>query len=266
LFTERADDLTPTSACHALCLQSNRGARSGLERRDFSDTMTVMLRSSLALCLVIGLCAACAEGGGVGGSENEGGGVPSDGGAGAGPSGPSSTTGNMQPPMGGDPSDGGSGGTPPMGGEGGGGPMPTCDFTAPEMCAGAEPLPAIAGDEGSPSATRSGHTNKWFKIHIEEQDASIGDEDLSYTVSLASPPGVVYSLKVYTGAEDGPADCNAGVANGVGNPPSVSASWDDDQGFGGEDDSKWLIIEITHVSGELCSSSDNWTLLVQGNT
>lgn len=171
------------------------------------------------------------------------------------------------PTTGGSPSDGGAsdGGSPPIGGEGGS-PVVTCDFTAPEMCDGAEPLPAIAGDEGNPTATRNGHTNKWFKIHIEEQDSSIGGEDLSYTVSLTSPPGVVYSLKVYPGAEDGPADCNAGVVNGTGNPPSVHDSWDDDQGFGGEDDSKWLIIEITHVSGELCSSADNWTLLVQGNT
>ena len=223
-----------------------------------------MLRPSFALCFAIGLCAACAEGGGVGGGSEGGGGISSDGGA---PSGPSSTTGNTQPTTGGSPSDGGAadGGSPPIGGEGGS-PVTTCDFTAPEICDGAEPLPAIAGDEGNPTATRNGHTNKWFKIHIEEQDSGIGGEDLSYTVSLTSPPGVVYSLKVYPGGEDGPADCNAGVVNGTGTPPSVHDSWDDDQGFGGEDDSKWLIIEITHVSGELCSSSDNWTLLVQGNT
>ncbi len=218
----------------------------------------------LSLFFAVSLSVGCAEGGGVGASNEGGGGASADGGA---PSGPSSSTGNTQPTTGGSPPEGGSasGGSPPIGGEGGS-PMPTCDFTAPEMCAGAEPLPAIAGDEGSPSATRNGHTNKWFKIHIEEQDSGIGGVDLSYTVSLTSPPGVVYSLKVYPGAEDGPADCNAGVVTGIGNPPSVHASWDDDQGFGGEDDSKWLIIEITHVSGELCSSSDNWTLLVQGNT
>lgn len=38
----------------------------------------------------------------------------------------------------------------------------------------------------------------------------------------------------------------------------VSASWDDDQGLGGEDDSLWLAGEIVHATGNDCTAE--WTL------
>jgi len=225
----------------------------------------MLCSARLVLCATLGLLAACAEGGGVGGGDTGGSGgeTTSDGGFGPGPSTSTAST----TPTGGS-NEGGSseGGAPPVGGSGEGGSGTACDFTAPEVCDGAEPLPAIAGDEDGAPVTRNGHTSKWFKIHVEEQDSGIFDADISYTVSLTSPPGAVYALHVYQAAQDSPPNCNATVKNGTGNPPSVHDSWDDDQPIGGENDSTWVIIEVAHVSGEACSSSDNWTLTVTGNT
>jgi len=75
-----------------------------------------------------------------------------------------------------------------------------------------------------------------------------------------------YNLKVHQGPQDGNPDCNVSPLNGSGNPESVSGSWDDDQGFGGEDDSVWLSIEVEYVSGSACGPNAEWTLTVTGHT
>lgn len=145
----------------------------------------------------------------------------------------------------------------------GGGPL--CDFSAPENCDGAEVLPAISGDEGNDVVTRTGVGAKWFKIHVEEDDGSVFEEDMSYRVSLSSPASVNYDLRVYPSAEQSPPNCNATPITGTGTPESVQQSWDDSQGIGGENDSIWVIIEIAHVSGDECAADDEWTLQVQGH-
>jgi hypothetical protein len=141
-----------------------------------------------------------------------------------------------------------------------------CNYDSPDDCATAEVLPAIAGDQGGPTITRKGDSSKWFKVHIQEQDSSISETDMSYTVSLISPPGMDYNLKVHQGPQEGNPDCNVAPINGSGSPESVSGSWDDDQGFGGEDDSVWLNIEVEYVSGSACGPNAEWTLTVAGNT
>ena len=111
-----------------------------------------------------------------------------------------------------------------------------------------------------------GTTSKWFRIRIEERASGISETDLSYSVSLTSPAAMNYDLIVHQGPQDGNADCGAiptfGQSNGTAEV--VSASWDDDQGFGGEDDSLWISIEVRHVSGEMCDLDDRWTLTIQG--
>jgi len=222
-----------------------------------------------AFALACGLFAltACAEGGSI---DGEGGGGSGEGGANGSTSAASTTGPNSSSAStgAGDEGGAGAGGTPAVGGGGageGGNPQ-QCDYTASEDCAGAEPLPAIAGDDGSPIVTVTGDTSKWVKIHIEEQVSGISGENLSYTVSLTSPAGMNYDLKVRQGAQEGNPECDAAVQNGTGTPESVSDSWDDDQGFGGEDDSVWLVIEVVYVSGDDCGTGSLWTLQIRGNT
>ena len=152
------------------------------------------------------------------------------------------------------------------GGEGGAPPM--CNYDSLNACATASQLPAIAGDETGPVITEMGSTSEWFVIHIEEKVSSLTDADMSYTVTLQSPSGMDYDLFVHAGPQDGNPDCNATPL--VGDHSSalelVSDGWDDDQGFGGEDDSRWLSIEVRYVSGGECGPGAEWMLTVEGDT
>lgn len=163
----------------------------------------------------------------------------------------------------------GMGGEEPMGGSmmGTGGMPPMCDLVTPDnTCPTATDIGPVSGDDGG-TVTAMGAGSTWVVVQIRETNGSIIAEDLSYTVSLRSPPSVDYDFYVYQGPQDGPVDCNATPVQGVFTTNFVEAhsdSWDDDQGFGGEDDHVWLAIEIVHVSGTDCDAE--WELTVQGGT
>lgn len=158
---------------------------------------------------------------------------------------------------------GGMGGT---GGEGAGGLV--CDFTHLHTCETASTLPPVKGDESGPDAVVTGDTSDWFQVEIVEADGGIFDSDLSFTVTLDVPPGMDYDLIVHEGPEDSGPNCNATPMFGQpsGNTETVSHSWDDSQPIGGEDDSRWLSIEVLHVSGVDCGPGFQWTLTVAGDT
>lgn len=151
--------------------------------------------------------------------------------------------------------------------EGSGGADPGCDYTAPNACTSATLLSAIAGDKNT-SVAATGVTSEWLKVHVKEEDGSIFETDLSYTVTLESPPGMDWDVYVLQGPQDGAPNCGASPmpGTGAGGEESVSNGWDDDQGFGGEDDSVWLCIEVRYVSGALCDDAAEWSLTVQGHT
>lgn len=234
-----------------------------------------MLAGLIASTTALGACAQGAQltptfGSGDGGDGAGSAGHGGDGGSGAGASDVGGNGGNGAGGNG-STSVGGSGGSGAMGGAGGSGGMGSggmggdpCSFTSPNACATAEQLPAVSGDEGD-TATASGTGSKWFKVHVEETDSSIFGADLSYKVTLTSPPGMDYDLFVKQGQEDGSPNCAAAEKKGTpsGTSESVSDNWDDDQGIGGEDDSVWLNIEVRHVSGNECNAT--WSLTVKGN-
>jgi hypothetical protein len=169
--------------------------------------------------------------------------------------------------MGGEPS---MGGEPGMGGAPGGmgGSPPMCDYTAPNTCPTSMQLGAVAGDENDPSISFSGDTDMWLEILIEEKDSSIFEEDLSYTVVLESPSGMDYDLVVLPGPQDGPPNCSANslTVQVQGSTETASQGWDDDQGIGGEDDDRWVSIQVVHISGGMCGAGAEWTVTVTGHT
>lgn len=140
-----------------------------------------------------------------------------------------------------------------------------CDLITPDnTCEGGTTLAAVSGDDGS-QVSESGSGSTWFLVQVQETNASIFEEDLSYTVQLESSD-VDYDVYVYQGPQDGDPDCDAAPVQGVDMDgiETVSAGWDDDQGLGGEDDSLWLAIEIVHATGTDCDAE--WTLTVTGGT
>lgn len=251
--------------------------------------------NAIAAVVVVAALVACAEGSDLTDTSSAGDGPSGQGGAGVGGAGDggdgsssrassgssspttASVTSGSSAAGGGD---GGAGGGGEGGaGEGGAGSTTSasstsstgggvdCDFASPNACATAENLGAVAGDESSATISVQGTTSKWFKIRVEERASGVFETDLSYRVSLTSPAGANYDLFVIEGPQSGAASCNGvpKVGQQVGASEQVSASWDDDQGIGGEDDSVWLSIEVRHVSGDQCDLDDRWTLTIQGH-
>lgn len=210
----------------------------------------------------------CAVGLTTSDTDGSGGGLLT--GAGGGPSGMTSQNASQSSGQGAAPSgSSGQGGNAGDGGQGGdGGEAPNCMYDSPNMCSSAEALGSLAGDESAPAKTASGVTSKWFKIHITEEVSSIFESDLSYTVTLSSPPNMDFDLFVHEGPQDGNPDCNAPPKKGTpsGNDETVSAMWDDSQGLGGKDDSVWLNIEVRYISGMECDAAATWQLSVKGHT
>lgn len=148
------------------------------------------------------------------------------------------------------------------GGMGVGGMPNNCDFTATNTCQTAQVLSPVSGDDGG-SVGASGTKSAWFHVHVLETNESIFAEDLSYTVSLESPPGMAYDLVVRQGPVDGNVDCNATplYGQGAGSIQTVSNGWNDNQPG---DSHRWLAIEVIYVSGDDCITP--WVLTVQGGT
>jgi hypothetical protein len=124
-------------------------------------------------------------------------------------------------------------------------------------------LQAIAGDQHNDTRTATGNTSHWYSVDVQEQVSSFTSyPQLSYTVTLASPPGTSYGLFVYEGDGSGPT-CFAAAMPGTGNPATVTDAWSDTPIA---DDSRWITIEVRYLSGEACGPSDLWTLAVEGHT
>jgi hypothetical protein len=152
---------------------------------------------------------------------------------------------------------GGAGGMPPM-----------CSYVSPNQCADATSLGTIAGDKGGPPVMVSGQTSQWLKIKVEEQVSSIIAEDMSYTATLSWPASMAYDIYIQEGPKGGGPDCGAAPIQGLinGSSSSVHRKWNDEQGFGGKDDTRWLCIEVRYVLGNDCGAAAQWNLTIQGHT
>jgi hypothetical protein len=136
-----------------------------------------------------------------------------------------------------------------------------CDYSSPDTCDMAIALAQIDGDQNDDVRTEKGTTSKWFMIYVHE--ASTKSEQVSYTASLVSPPGVNFDLFVYPGDGNGP-KCLSDPLKAMGSPQSVTQTWPDQ---GGHDDSMWISLEIRYISGssDTCPPAP-WTLKVEGHT
>ncbi|MEO5726187.1 MAG: hypothetical protein ABI134_13645 [Byssovorax sp.] len=224
---------------------------------------------SLALALggIIGL-AGCARGTeaevettftpGAGGAGNGGsGGLGNTGGGGSG----NTTSSNATSGAGGT----GAGGSPGMSsssssssGTGG----DACDYQALNTCPTSDTLSDVDGDQNNDTRTLKGTTSQWFKVLVNEAVSSLVNyPQLSYTATLATPPGMDFDLFEYDGSFSTPS-CSGSPKHATGNPESVSDSWKDTIGT---EDTRWLTLEVRYISGSMCPS-DPWTLTVKGHT
>jgi hypothetical protein len=185
-------------------------------------------------------------------------------------------TGGNQPPGptttttsgGGVGSEGGFGGMG-EGGEGAnGGSGGSCDFSATTTCPGTV-LAAVRGDTGFDADVEHGTTSAWFNVEVTESLDNIFEDDLSYRVTLESPPGTDYDLIVHESlqVEEGGSGPDCSIApmftSVAGTTKTVENAYDDDQGIGGLDDTLWLVIEVRYNSGSDCINP--WVLTVEGD-
>jgi pilus assembly protein FimV len=162
---------------------------------------------------------------------------------------------------------GAAGSSGSAGAAGAGGATTGCE--ADNACATAMDLGAVRGDEGADIVQVKGHTSSWLKVRIGEADHDVFGEELAFTVTLQSPSETDFELLVYiTATSVEPPQCSVvarSSSNPLGQDDSATMSWGEGPLANNADDSRWVTIEVRHVSGS-CAPTDEWTLSVQGNT
>jgi len=130
---------------------------------------------------------------------------------------------------------------------------------------------AVDGDLPGGQLTATGTRSEWLTFRLREGSASIFSADLSALITLTSPAGSSWDMRVYYDHANNQAasfECTNpdGQTSGSGTQKSLPIGWPDTQGIGGNDDSSNVTIEVRHTSGT-CNpgGADTWSLLVEGN-
>ena len=104
---------------------------------------------------------------------------------------------------------------------------------------------------------------------MSEDDSSIIGESMKLKLTLTSPPGTNFDMRVFLAGDGSGQKCPPEGAdrttNTVAGADVTSIEWGE-TGItsNGSDDDRTVSIEIVHVSGT-CTTGQNWTLLAEGN-
>lgn len=158
--------------------------------------------------------------------------------------------------------DGGTG----DGGTGDGGTNPGA-CAAPNTCIGGIIMTGVNGDTGADTSTQTGNTSRWLKIRVAENNSSpLDGEKLKLKVTLTSPPGTNFDLRLYLAGDGSSQKCTGPdrTTSSTSGPDVASIDWG--EGFlpNLNDDDRTVSIEVVHVSGT-CPTTQSWTLLAEGN-
>jgi hypothetical protein len=140
------------------------------------------------------------------------------------------------------------------------------DCTTAITCQQAVSLGSVSGDEGSPVLTTSGEEPTWITFHVTENNRSVAGEEVSFTVTLTSPPDVDFDLYVYRGPDGGNTGCNGTGASSVTEAvDSVHMEWGEGLVANGSDEDAWIAVEIRAKNG-MCVPGAAWSLTADGDT
>jgi hypothetical protein len=141
----------------------------------------------------------------------------------------------------------------------------------PTACASGASLGSVAGDTGSDFLQATGTSSKWLLVRVTENDSSLFSRPpLRARFTLIHNPNTRFDLFVYKAGNNGGGTRNCSSVSATGargsttNLATASLSWDDTTGFGGNDDSANVMVEVRHVSGP-CGVGREWQLSVDGN-
>jgi hypothetical protein len=138
---------------------------------------------------------------------------------------------------------------------------------SPNACAGATAMTSVSGDTGADTARQTGFTAKWLKIRVREDDSAVtSGKKLKLNLTLTSPPGSNFDLRVYLPLDPTSEKCTGAdrVTSATTGPDIAALEWGEGTFPNGADDSRTVTIEVLHVSGP-CDPSKTWTLLAEGN-
>jgi hypothetical protein len=164
-------------------------------------------------------------------------------------------------------------GTALDGAEGTGGDAGTGDAgtptgcASPNACAGATAMGSVSGDTGAETARQTGSTSKWLKLRVREDDSAVtSGKKLKLTLTLTSPAGSNFDLRVYLPLDPTSEKCTGAdrVTSASTGPDVAALEWGEGTFPNGADDSRTVTIEVLHVSGT-CDPSKTWSLLAEGN-
>jgi len=134
-------------------------------------------------------------------------------------------------------------------------------------CLGASDLGSIRGDQENDSVSRSGTKAQWLRVRVTEADSGAIGNNETVSISLISPPGANYDLFAYVNPDEDKRACSNPTAESVkpaGATDTVTLEWGEGWTANNADDSRTVSIEVAYISG-VCSPTDEWSLLVQGN-
>jgi hypothetical protein len=127
-------------------------------------------------------------------------------------------------------------------------------------------LGQISGDTSSPMLTAMGYQSAWFRVRVTEDVGGLDGFKLRAAAKLTSPAAVDFDVFVYVNIDSDMVECTTkvGTTTTAGAVNEVKAAWGEGTFSNGEDDDRWMSIEIRPVSG-MCNPSQTWQLVVQGN-
>ena len=129
------------------------------------------------------------------------------------------------------------------------------------VCASNVFLGSLSGDTGAGLLSTNGVGEKWFRVHITENDSNLFSAVyLSARITLSPPAGADYDLYVYCVSCGG---ALAGSSTLVGGATDTVFVRRNEPLFSPTDDSFDVLIEVRFFSG---ATSNPWSLSVSGNT
>lgn len=138
---------------------------------------------------------------------------------------------------------------------------------SPNACLGAIMMTDVSGDKGADVSSATGSTSRWMKIRVSEDDSGVFAERMKIKVTLSSPPGTNFDMRIYLAGDGSSQKCTGPdqTTNATTGADVASLEWGESGTFSnGNDDDRTVTIEVFNVSGT-CTSTQNWTLLVEGH-
>ncbi|HOR36235.1 MAG TPA: hypothetical protein PLN90_14815, partial [Polyangiaceae bacterium] len=134
-------------------------------------------------------------------------------------------------------------------------------------CQSARDIGTVRGDKGSDSLQVTGATSEWLRVRVLEANESVVGQKLKVTITLQPANQTNFDLFVFVNKGSDVIECSdlAGSSmETLSKPDTVSVSWGEGSVANGDDDHRWVSIEVRHKTGE-CDTTKKWTLTVKGN-